>query len=138
LESLLNPAGITFGVLRNRLITRVKSRVNNGEFSERGLARLLGISQSQTHNVLKGARELRVNLADRMLNKLNISAIDLLTENELDWALRQKMTVWDTELGDIDGGEMTVGNIDLEGFFAVKIPPAREESRSRARNKGAV
>ncbi len=95
MESLLGPKRVTFEVLRARLIQQVKLRINNGEFTERGLSRILGISQSQTHNVLKGARSLQVRLADQILVKLGMSATDLLNQDELDTALRLKLQEWD-------------------------------------------
>ncbi len=80
------PSGVTFEVLRLRLLQQIKLRINNGEFTERGLSRILGISQSQTHNVLKGARTLQVQVADRLLLELGLSAM-----GELDTALRLKI-----------------------------------------------
>jgi hypothetical protein len=97
-ESLLGPTGVTFEVLRTRLVKQVRLRIDNGEFTERGLSRILGISQSQTHNVLKGARRLQTQLADRILIKLGLSAMDLLSEGELDAARRLKTTDWDRQI----------------------------------------
>ncbi len=133
-ESLLGPTSldqtrVTFEVLRARLIQRVKLRINNGEFTERGLARILGISQSQTHNVLKGARTLRMQLADRILTRLGLSAMDLLTDGELEAALRLKMAEWDKEIAaglKKDSAEADLGLADL---FPVKRPAARSASR---------
>jgi hypothetical protein len=56
--------------------------VQNGEFSERSLAKILGISQPQLHNVLKGARGFRTPLADTILAKLRLSILDLLAPTE--------------------------------------------------------
>jgi plasmid maintenance system antidote protein VapI len=95
LESTLIHTKITFTVLRERLIEEVKSRIDNGEFTERGLSRILGISQSQAHNVLKGARTLQLPLADRILAKLDLSTADLLNEVELNVALQEKRVRWD-------------------------------------------
>ena len=69
---------LTFRVLEARLLAFVNARINNGEFSERGLAKALGISQPQLHNVLKGARSLRPTLADEFLSWFGISIYDLL------------------------------------------------------------
>jgi predicted XRE-type DNA-binding protein len=74
---------LTFAALRQRLVDAVNVRVSNGEFSERGLARILGISQPQIHNVLKGARKLSPETADIILMRLRISVLDLLTPGEL-------------------------------------------------------
>jgi hypothetical protein len=78
-----SPKTLTFQILEDRLLTFVNSRVRNGEFTERGLARIVGVSQPQIHNVLKGARKLTSELADLLLTKLNISVHDLLHEAEL-------------------------------------------------------
>ncbi|MBV9613681.1 MAG: helix-turn-helix transcriptional regulator [Acidobacteriaceae bacterium] len=47
------------------------------------MARILGISQPQIHNVLKGARRLRPELADRLIANLEITVLDLLAAAEL-------------------------------------------------------
>src|SRR5205807_458087 len=51
--------------------------------TERGLARILGISQPQIHNVLKGARKLRPELADRLIRQLEMTVLDLFDPPEL-------------------------------------------------------
>jgi transcriptional regulator with XRE-family HTH domain len=70
-------------VLQARLLAFVNARIQNGEFSERALARRMGISQSQLHNVLKGARRLQTSLADAFLIHFEISLLDLLNSEEL-------------------------------------------------------
>ena len=67
-----------FGTLQRRLLARVKSRVQNGELTERGLARMTGISQPHIHHILKGVRGLSFENADRILLQLNMSVTDLL------------------------------------------------------------
>jgi plasmid maintenance system antidote protein VapI len=129
-ESLLAAGRVTFDVLRARLIQQVKMRINNGEFTERGLARLLGISQSQTHNVLKGARKLQMHLADRILMKLGLSAVDLLNDGELDEALRRKMTDWDREMAAAPENDLANTELALEELFAIKRPAGRSETSS--------
>jgi plasmid maintenance system antidote protein VapI len=129
-ESLLAGGRVTFDVLGARLIQLVKVRINNGEFTERGLARLLGISQSQTHNVLKGARKLQMHLADRILMKLGLSAVDLLNDGELDAALRRKMTDWDKEIAAAPETDLAKAELALEELFAMKRPTGRSETRS--------
>lgn len=83
MESTSSSGRVTFLELKSRLIKIVNARILNGEFSERGLARILGISQPQVHNVLKGARRLRGDLADRLLTMLGLSVTELLCEEEL-------------------------------------------------------
>jgi transcriptional regulator with XRE-family HTH domain len=74
---------ITFEVLQSRLLAFVRLRIQNGEYTERGLARVMGISQPQLHNVLKGARSLHPALADRFLRKFGITPLDLLSNAEV-------------------------------------------------------
>lgn len=74
---------ITFAILQSRLIKAVNRRIQNGDFTERGLARILGISQPQIHNVLKGARKLRPELADRLISSLEMTMADLFNAAEL-------------------------------------------------------
>jgi transcriptional regulator with XRE-family HTH domain len=74
---------LNFTILCGRLLAFVNGRVKNGEFSERALARKLGISQPQLHNVLKGARKLTLETADLILSTLDIAFSDLLTEPEM-------------------------------------------------------
>ena len=69
---------VTFTRLYNRLIMEVLFRINRGDITERGLARIVGVSQPQIHNVLKGKRRLQTDLADRLLEKFNLSLFDLL------------------------------------------------------------
>jgi transcriptional regulator with XRE-family HTH domain len=71
-----------FRLLHTRLVSHVRYRVRNGEISERGLARLTGISQPHIHNVLKGVRLLSTDMADRIAHRLRIDLADLLTASE--------------------------------------------------------
>jgi plasmid maintenance system antidote protein VapI len=83
LESKSGSERVTFSELKLRLIRAVNARILNGEFSERGLARILGISQPQIHNVLKGARKLHGDLADRLLAMLGLSLVELFRDEEV-------------------------------------------------------
>jgi hypothetical protein len=65
-----------------RLVSDVRARVRNGELSERGLARLTGISQPHIHNVLKGTRLLSTEMADQILRHLRINLVDLLATED--------------------------------------------------------
>jgi hypothetical protein len=85
---------ITFSVLQSRLISQINWRLNNGEYSERALARMLCISQPQMHNVLKGVRRLSVSLGDRVLAKFGISILDLLEEGEVVESLDLRSPNW--------------------------------------------
>jgi hypothetical protein len=74
-----------FETLQRRLLARVRNRVQNGEMTERGLARMTGISQPHMHHILKGVRRLSVENADRILWQLNMSVMDLLEGGEPSW-----------------------------------------------------
>ncbi len=80
---------LTFKVLCARLLALVNARIQNGEFSERALARRLGISQPHLHHVLNGKRTLRASLADVVLARFHISVLDLLTAAEIAAAFEQ-------------------------------------------------
>ena len=66
-----------FAELLARLPERVRMQIHNGELTERGLARLAGLSQPHIHNVLSGQRILTVSVADRILTALDLSLSDL-------------------------------------------------------------
>ena len=74
---------LSFATLQERLVEVLRSKVRNGENTERGLAKLTGISQPHMHNVLKGHRLLSGELADLILQKLNLSALNLMEREEL-------------------------------------------------------
>jgi plasmid maintenance system antidote protein VapI len=67
-------------------------RIQNGEYTERGLARLLGISQPQIHHVLKGTRRLQPEFADRVMTRFGVTVLDLLLEAELSNELRSRQS----------------------------------------------
>src|SRR5258708_4204725 len=74
---------MSFEMLRSRLMGHLRTRIQNGELTERSLARLAGISQPHIHNVLKGAKILSPDLEDQILTTLNISILDLFSLDEL-------------------------------------------------------
>ncbi len=67
-----------FETLQRRLLARVRTCVQNGQMTERGLARMVGISQPHMHHILKGARSLSLENADRILRRLGWTVLDLL------------------------------------------------------------
>ncbi len=77
-----------FETLRGRLLECIRKRVQNGEVTERRLAGLSGISQPHIHNLLKGARSLSPEVADRILRTLDMSVLDLLALEEAPWPER--------------------------------------------------
>jgi hypothetical protein len=72
-----------FTELRSSLIAVLRARVRNGELTERGLARLVGVSQPHIHNVLKGVRALSPELSDQILQHLRISLLDLIERERI-------------------------------------------------------
>ena len=74
---------MSFEMLRGRLMGHLRTRIQNGEMTERSLARLTGISQPHIHNVLKGAKILSPELEDKILSSLKISVLDLFSIDEL-------------------------------------------------------
>ena len=71
-----------FASLQDRLISHIRNRVRAGELTERGLARLTGMSQPHLHNVLKGVRSLSPAYTDQILLHLDLSVLDLITSDE--------------------------------------------------------
>ena len=63
---------MTFQDARVKLLAYVRNEVRNGELTERGFARLIGISQPHAHNVLKGVRNLSPEIFDLILKCLAI------------------------------------------------------------------
>lgn len=71
--------------LHGRLIHMAKQRVRAGLVTERGLAKLCGLSQPHIHNLLKDIRSLTPRSADMLLRGLGLTIPDLLwapTEEE--------------------------------------------------------
>jgi|SRR5579872_72380 transcriptional regulator with XRE-family HTH domain len=75
--------GFTFRSAHARLLAQVRTRMQNGELTERALARRLGVSQSHINNVLRGRRNLSQELADSILKFLKYSLLDLHYDLEL-------------------------------------------------------
>ena len=72
-----------FTTLKNRLLHRLRIQLRNGQITERRLALRTGLSQSHIHNVLKGERDLTVEVADRILRELHMSVLDLFERDEI-------------------------------------------------------
>ncbi len=73
---------MNFWELERRLLADIRERVRRGDLTERGLARLAGVSQPHIHNVLKGKRDLSIETADAILSALGIDLLDLLEARE--------------------------------------------------------
>jgi transcriptional regulator with XRE-family HTH domain len=72
---------MNFQDLQSRLLEHLRQRVHNGEISERGLARLTGVSQPHMHNVLKGKRLLSLEKTDEILHYLKLDILDLIPQD---------------------------------------------------------
>lgn len=66
-----------FCELQHRLLRRLRDRVANGELTERGIARAVGISQPHIHNILKGNRAPSAGLCDTLLMRFHLSIEEL-------------------------------------------------------------
>ncbi|MCS6953317.1 MAG: hypothetical protein RMK57_07530 [Bryobacterales bacterium] len=104
-------ATMNFETLQTRLLAVLRTRLRNGELTERRLARLTGFSQPHIHNVLNGARVLSPELADEILRRLQISLTDLLAPGE-------------AGAGESFGGTAPV----LEGWLGPGLPLPRQPS----------
>jgi hypothetical protein len=82
-EYSLGPV-MTFHQLHQRLLDHLRGRIQSGQTTERGLARLAGISQPHLHNALKGKRLLSTEMADEILRNLQMSVLDLLPPGSSD------------------------------------------------------
>jgi hypothetical protein len=81
---------MNFEDLQRRLVEELRWRVNNGEVTERGLARYVGISQPHIHKVLKGSKILSTKYCDRILSALSLSLFDLAEPFDAEEWLRQR------------------------------------------------
>lgn len=74
---------MNFHDLHLSLITHIRDRIRRGELSERGLARLTGVSQPHIHNVLKGKRTFSTEISDVILFFLKLDVLDLISPEEV-------------------------------------------------------
>ncbi len=72
-----------FAEFHTRLVDCLRDKVRSGELTERGLARMTGISQPHVHNVLKGKKLFSVDVSDTILRELNLDLLDLVHPAEL-------------------------------------------------------
>jgi glycine/serine hydroxymethyltransferase len=73
-----------FEELQDRLVENLLARVRAGEFTERSLARITGISQPHMHNVLMRKRGFSLHAADEVLLRLQMDVLDLLAPSDVD------------------------------------------------------
>jgi transcriptional regulator with XRE-family HTH domain len=81
---------MNFAEFQRRLVAHLKDSVRSGELTERGLARITGVSQPHMHNVLKGTRTFSPHMADTILGLLDLDLLDLIEPDELlEWRRRR-------------------------------------------------
>jgi hypothetical protein len=81
---------VNFREQQRRLIAHLRALVRSGDATERGLARLTGVSQPHMHNVLKGKRLLSLEMADQILAQLHLDLLDFIEPGELlEWQRRR-------------------------------------------------
>ncbi len=80
---------MNFEDLHLRLTEYLRELVRSGELTERGLARITGVSQPHIHNVLKGKRLLSPQMADEILHRLRLDLTDLLRTEDLNGPRRR-------------------------------------------------
>jgi len=69
--------------IQDAFVELLRAKVRNGEITERALAKLVGVSQSHLHNVLKGIRRLSPAVMDRCLYQLRLGVLDLIDRTKL-------------------------------------------------------
>ena len=74
---------MNFRELHDRLVVHLRKVVGGGEMTERGLARISGISQPHLHNVLKGKRLFSTEAADEILRRMHLDIFDLIGDEDL-------------------------------------------------------
>jgi plasmid maintenance system antidote protein VapI len=75
---------LRFREAQSRLLDAIRQRIRNGDWTERGFAKLIGVSQPHVHNVLKGARALTTEISDLILTSTGQTILDLCTRAELE------------------------------------------------------
>ena len=70
-----------FATLTSRLASLIQGKIKGGEYTERGLARIAGISQPHMHHIVNGKRCLTPATADRLLRALGVNLQELIVES---------------------------------------------------------
>ena len=124
---------MTYRDAQAKLLAYVQDRIHNGELTERGLARQIGISQPHVHNVLKGVRNLSPEIFDSILEHFQMSLLDLAPAENVEASLRRRRTMERTAeaaflVGPIGPGARWQPGIDRRRrfplpFAALRPPP---------------
>lgn len=82
---------VTFSTLQRRMVAHLRTLMSNGELTERGLARMIGVSQPHMHNILKGVRPLSLEIGDQISGVLGISLLEFAESAELASVLEDRV-----------------------------------------------
>ncbi len=99
---------------------------------------MMGISQPQIHNVLKGARKLRPEIADRLIAALKMALLDLLETAELREHLGARPANEDGFLYPLLGAESQFTIKRARPTSIEKKLPTRETARITRRQERAI
>jgi hypothetical protein len=69
---------LTLSDLQERFVDLLRKRIRNGEFTGRGLARLVGVSQPHMHNMLRGRRRFSAEVVEDLMCRLRVDARSLM------------------------------------------------------------
>ena len=76
------------------MVETIRASVQNGEMTERRLARLTGVSQPHIHHVLHGKRGFSMETADRVMRTLRMDLLDFLGPADIaEWKSRIQLVV---------------------------------------------
>jgi len=75
---------MNFEELLRRVVAYLREIVQNGDMSERRLARATGVSQPHIHHVLSGKRRLSAEMADQVLHALHNDLLDFIEPAEIE------------------------------------------------------
>lgn len=63
---------MNFSDLQSELVKILRTKIRNGEISERRMAVEVGLSQPHIHNIMKGLRQISPSVADRLMSRYQI------------------------------------------------------------------
>jgi hypothetical protein len=105
----------------------LRRSVQNGEITERGLARMTGISQPHVHNVLNGKRRASPELIDHVFRELRLSVLDVVDADRLRRHIEERAGVRASSLhvpvlrGKIGPGHKWPTAADRHGSFSFPL-----------------
>jgi len=79
---------MSFKGLTANSLAYIQQLVRNGDFTECGLARFLGLSQPHMHNVLNGIRPVTPEVFDLILERFGMDVLDFYPRADVERYLR--------------------------------------------------